>query len=62
MAIIYPMTDQPLEWDRFFMLLAIGIGNSLVAQGIGLLVGAAANIQVMSSFIFLFLSILFFHF
>nr|QST15002.1 ABCG1-like protein [Diaphanosoma celebensis] len=46
MAIIYPLTDQPLEWNRFFMILSISIGNSLVAQGIGLLVGAAANIQI----------------
>ena len=40
------MTSQPLSSDRFLMLLALSIGTSTVAQGVGLLVGASANIQV----------------
>ena len=44
------MTSQPLCFDRFFMLLAISIGTSSVAQGIGLLVGAAADVQVRNRY------------
>ena len=43
---IYLMTNQPISIERFGMLLCITICMSLVAQGIGLLVGAAFNIQV----------------
>ena len=37
------------------MVLAVSIGTSSVAQGVGLLVGAAANIQVSSVTIFFIL-------
>jgi len=43
---VYFITSQPLSGDRFLMVLAISVGTSSVAQGVGLLVGAAANIQV----------------
>ncbi|XP_046639058.1 ATP-binding cassette sub-family G member 1-like [Daphnia pulicaria] len=43
---VYLMTNQPMSIERFGMLLAITICMSLVAQGIGLLVGAAFSIQV----------------
>ena len=43
---VYLMTKQPLSLERFGMLLAITICLSLVAQGIGLLVGAAFSIPV----------------
>lgn len=46
LVIVYMMTNQPMDLQRFGMLLGITICTSLVAQGIGLLVGAACNIQV----------------
>ncbi|XP_057375091.1 ATP-binding cassette sub-family G member 1-like [Daphnia carinata] len=46
LLIVYLMTNQPLSIQRFGMLLCITICMSLVAQGIGLLVGAAFSIQV----------------
>ncbi|KAI9554257.1 ABC protein [Daphnia sinensis] len=46
LLIVYLMTNQPMSIQRFGMLLCITICMSLVAQGIGLLVGAAFSIQV----------------
>jgi len=46
LLVVYLMTSQPLSLYRFLMVLAVSIGTSSVAQGVGLLVGAAANIQV----------------
>lgn len=43
---VYYMTNQPMSMERFGMLLGVTICMSLVAQGIGLLVGAAFSIQV----------------
>ena len=43
---VYLMTDQPMSLQRFSMLMLITICMALVAQGIGLLVGAMFNIQV----------------
>lgn len=43
---VYFMTEQPAEWGRLLMILAVSIANSLVAQAVGLLVGAAADVQV----------------
>lgn len=43
---VYLMTNQPMSMERFGMLLAVTICMALVAQGIGLLVGAAFSIQV----------------
>lgn len=46
--IVYFITSQPLEVERFLMYLNICILTSLVAQSIGLLIGAAMSVEVMS--------------
>lgn len=43
---VYLMTNQPMDIERFAMLLGVTVATSLVAQGIGLLVGAAFSIPV----------------
>lgn len=44
--IVYFITSQPLETERFLMYLNICILTSLVAQSIGLLIGAAMSVEV----------------
>ena len=46
------MSGQPNEWDRFFIFYVISTLTSLVAQSLGLLIGAAAP-QLEVSFILL---------
>lgn len=46
--IVYFITSQPLETERFLMYLNICILTSLVAQSIGLLIGAAMSVEVTS--------------
>ncbi|XP_057375095.1 ATP-binding cassette sub-family G member 1-like isoform X2 [Daphnia carinata] len=45
LTIVYLMSNQPMSMDRFSMLLCITICIALVGQGIGLVVGAAFDIQ-----------------
>lgn len=49
---VYLMTNQPMDIERFAMLLGVTVATSLVAQGIGLLVGAAFSIPVRFCFVF----------
>ncbi|XP_046451696.1 ATP-binding cassette sub-family G member 1-like isoform X1 [Daphnia pulex] len=45
LVILYIMTKQPMNMERFIMLLVIVIGVSLVSQGIGLIFGAWFDIK-----------------
>lgn len=47
-VITYFMTDQPLEAFRFGIVCGMAVLISLVAQSIGLLIGAACSVQVIS--------------
>ncbi len=40
------MTSQPLEWFRFGLFFVICLMVALVAQSIGLVVGALFNVKV----------------
>ncbi|XP_065339808.1 ATP-binding cassette sub-family G member 1-like isoform X1 [Cloeon dipterum] len=42
--IIYVMSAQPMEWDRFLMFLLISLLVTYVAQSIGLLIGALFSV------------------
>ncbi|KAL0102010.1 hypothetical protein PUN28_018516 [Cardiocondyla obscurior] len=44
-VIVYFITSQPLEVERFLMYLNICVLTSLVAQSIGLLIGAAMSVE-----------------
>lgn len=44
--ITYTMTSQPLEWFRFGLFFVICLMVALVAQSIGLVVGALFNVKV----------------
>lgn len=44
-SIVYYFTSQPLEWSRYFMFLSACLLISFVAQSVGLVVGAAMNVQ-----------------
>lgn len=44
--IVYFMSGQPSEVDRFFMFFVISLLVVLTAQGFGLMVGAVFNVVV----------------
>lgn len=44
-SIVYYFTSQPMEWFRFSLFLSACLLVSFVAQSVGLVVGAAMNVQ-----------------
>ncbi|KAI4477683.1 hypothetical protein M0804_012511 [Polistes exclamans] len=43
-VIIYPISSQPLEIERFIMFFTISLLVSFIAQGTGLMIGAVLNV------------------